>query len=202
MTTLKVIEVLSQSDKSWEDAAQNAVNDAAKSVRGIKSIYIKELEATVENERVTQYRINAKISFMVRSPEQFSIILGIDLDGAAEAEHRFAPQVHLALAVKIDELPLQFIPLPPDAPWLPTVVEGVLVALESDGERVHETLTDRNGLYQIGNVGPGIGKVGPVDNFAWLSDGAKWLLSFLMLLGRLELFTVLILFTPYFWARG
>jgi Dodecin len=40
MTTLKVIEVLSQSDKSWEDATPNAVNDAAKSVRGIKSIYI------------------------------------------------------------------------------------------------------------------------------------------------------------------
>lgn len=38
MTTLKVIEVLSQSDKSWEDAAQNAVNDAATSVRGINSI--------------------------------------------------------------------------------------------------------------------------------------------------------------------
>ena len=65
MTTLKVIEVLSQSDKSWEDAAQNAVNDAAKSVRGIKSIYVKELEAVVENNRVMQYRINAKISFMV-----------------------------------------------------------------------------------------------------------------------------------------
>ena len=40
MTTLKVIEVLSQSDKSWEDATPNAVNDAAKSVRGIKSIDI------------------------------------------------------------------------------------------------------------------------------------------------------------------
>jgi dodecin len=65
MTTLKVVEVLSQSDKSWEDAAQNAVNDAAKSVRGIKSIYIKELEAVVENNKVTQYRINAKISFTV-----------------------------------------------------------------------------------------------------------------------------------------
>ena len=65
MTTLKVIEVLSQSDKSWEDAAQIAVNDAAKSVRGIKSIYVKELEAVVESNRVTQYRINAKISFMV-----------------------------------------------------------------------------------------------------------------------------------------
>lgn len=69
MTTLKVIEVLSQSDTSWEDAAQNAVNDAAKSVRGIKSIYIKELEAVVENNKVTQYRINAKISFMVEGTQ-------------------------------------------------------------------------------------------------------------------------------------
>ena len=69
MTTLKVIEVLSQSDKSWEDAAQNAVNDAAKSVRGIKSIYLKEFEAVVENDRVTQYRINAKISFMVEGTQ-------------------------------------------------------------------------------------------------------------------------------------
>jgi flavin-binding protein dodecin len=69
MTTLKVIEALSQSDKSWEDAAQNAVNGAAKSVRGIKSIYIKELEAVVENNRVTQYRINAKISFMVEGTQ-------------------------------------------------------------------------------------------------------------------------------------
>lgn len=54
----------------------------------------------------------------------------------------------------------------------------------------------------LGNVGPGIGKVGPVDNFAWLSDTAKWGLSFLMLLGRLELFTVLVLFTPYFWKSN
>jgi dodecin len=69
MTTLKVIEVLSQSDRSWEDAAQNAVNDAAKNVRGIKSIYIKEFEATVENNKVTQFRINAKISFMVEGTQ-------------------------------------------------------------------------------------------------------------------------------------
>jgi flavin-binding protein dodecin len=69
MTTLKVIEVLSQSDKSWEDAAQTAVNDAAKSVRGIKSIYIKELEGVVENNKVTQFRINAKVSFMVEGTQ-------------------------------------------------------------------------------------------------------------------------------------
>ena len=53
----------------------------------------------------------------------------------------------------------------------------------------------------LGNVGPGIGDVGPVDNFAWLPSGAKWFLAILMLIGRLELFTVLILFTPYFWRR-
>lgn len=53
----------------------------------------------------------------------------------------------------------------------------------------------------LGNIGPGIGSVGPVDNFAHLPDLSKWILSFLMLLGRLELFTVLILFTPYFWNK-
>ena len=65
MTMLKVLEVLAQSDKSWEDAAQSAVDEAAKTVRGIKSIYIKELEASVEDGKISQYRINAKISFML-----------------------------------------------------------------------------------------------------------------------------------------
>ncbi len=53
----------------------------------------------------------------------------------------------------------------------------------------------------LGNIGPGLGNVGPAYNYAFFSDGAKWFLSFLMLLGRLELFTVLILFTPYFWVK-
>lgn len=53
----------------------------------------------------------------------------------------------------------------------------------------------------LGNIGPGLGDVGPVDNFAHLPGGVKWILSFLMLIGRLELFTVLILFTPYFWRK-
>lgn len=65
MTMLKVIEVLAQSDKSWEDAAANAVKQAAETVRGIKSIYIKEMEATVEDGKIVQYRINAKISFVL-----------------------------------------------------------------------------------------------------------------------------------------
>ncbi|MEQ8549162.1 MAG: potassium transporter TrkG [Cyclobacteriaceae bacterium] len=54
----------------------------------------------------------------------------------------------------------------------------------------------------LGNIGPGLGNVGPVDNFASISAPGKWVLSFLMLLGRLELFTVLMLFTPYFWKNN
>ncbi len=53
----------------------------------------------------------------------------------------------------------------------------------------------------IGNIGPGIGDVGPASNFANLSSFGKWFLGFLMLMGRLELFTVLIIFTKYFWKR-
>ncbi|MFO7446866.1 MAG: TrkH family potassium uptake protein [Ignavibacteriaceae bacterium] len=51
----------------------------------------------------------------------------------------------------------------------------------------------------IGNVGPGIGTVGPLYNFAHVPETGKWLLSFFMLVGRLELFTVLIIFSPAFW---
>ena len=62
---LKVIEVLAESDKSWEDAAAQAVSRASKTVHGIKSIYIKDFEAKVENNKVVQYRINANISFLL-----------------------------------------------------------------------------------------------------------------------------------------
>jgi len=53
----------------------------------------------------------------------------------------------------------------------------------------------------LGNVGPGLGQLSPVNNFNSLPVAGKWWCSFLMLLGRLELFTVLILFTPYFWRK-
>ena len=62
---LKVIEVLANSPKGWEDAAQNAVSSAAKTVHNIKSIYIENQEAVVDNGRITSYRINAKISFLL-----------------------------------------------------------------------------------------------------------------------------------------
>lgn len=51
----------------------------------------------------------------------------------------------------------------------------------------------------LGNVGPAIGELGPMDNFTAVPVAGKWILVALMLLGRLELFTILILFTPYFW---
>ena len=51
----------------------------------------------------------------------------------------------------------------------------------------------------IGNIGPGLGSIGPADNWGHLTDLAKWLTSFCMLLGRLEIFTVVVLFSRSFW---
>jgi trk system potassium uptake protein TrkH len=64
-------------------------------------------------------------------------------------------------------------------------------------------LTSASGaVAALANIGPGLGDIiGPAGNFSSLPDGAKWLLAFGMLLGRLELFTVVILFMPQFW-RG
>ena len=53
----------------------------------------------------------------------------------------------------------------------------------------------------LGNVGPALGDLGPVENYSALPEGARWWATFLMLIGRLELFTVLILFTPFFWRN-
>lgn len=53
----------------------------------------------------------------------------------------------------------------------------------------------------LGNIGPGIGSVGPMDNFSQIPSIGKWFLAAMMLIGRLELFTVLIIFTPYFWRK-
>jgi trk system potassium uptake protein TrkH len=53
----------------------------------------------------------------------------------------------------------------------------------------------------LGNVGPALGDFGPVNNYAALPALAQWWASFLMLIGRLELFTVLVLFTPFFWRH-
>lgn len=67
MAVVKVIEILAQSPNSWEDAALQAVQEASKSIHGIKSVYIKEFQAVVENNKITEYRLDAKISFQVDS---------------------------------------------------------------------------------------------------------------------------------------
>lgn len=68
---MKVIEVLAQSEKSWEDAAQQALNEASKSIRNIKSLYVENMQAVVRDGRIN-YRLDAKISFAVETEEKES----------------------------------------------------------------------------------------------------------------------------------
>ena len=56
-------------------------------------------------------------------------------------------------------------------------------------------------MSSVGNVGPAFGDFGPTANYAPIPDAGKWMLAFLMMAGRLEIFTVLILFAPTFWRR-
>ena len=65
MGVLKVIEVLSNSSKSWEDATRKAVIEASKSVKNIRSVYIQDQSATVKNGEVEEFRVNIKITFEV-----------------------------------------------------------------------------------------------------------------------------------------
>lgn len=66
MAILKVIEVLANSEKSWEDATKKAVAQAAKSVKNIRSVYVNEQSAVVEDGAVTEFRVNVKITFEVK----------------------------------------------------------------------------------------------------------------------------------------
>lgn len=66
MSVVKVIEILAESDKSWEDATNKALSEAKKTLRNIKSIYVKDFQAIVENNEIVRYRVDAKISFVVQ----------------------------------------------------------------------------------------------------------------------------------------
>lgn len=65
MAVLKVIELLASSTESWEDAVKNAVNQASKTVRGIRSVYVKEQSAVVNDNQILEFRVNVKITFSV-----------------------------------------------------------------------------------------------------------------------------------------
>lgn len=66
MAVMKVIEVLSSSPKSWEDATQNAVKQASKTVKNIKSVYVAEQSAVVSGDDVTEYRVNLRLTFEIK----------------------------------------------------------------------------------------------------------------------------------------
>ncbi len=65
MSVVKVVELLAQSEESWEDATRQAVQRAARTLRNIRSVYVKEFEAVVDGNRITQFRVNVKISFVL-----------------------------------------------------------------------------------------------------------------------------------------
>ncbi len=67
MAVVKVIELIAESPNSWEEAAQLGVKQAAQTVRGIKSIWVSEFQAMVENNQITAYRVNVKVSFMIEA---------------------------------------------------------------------------------------------------------------------------------------
>ena len=66
MAVLKVLELMASSTKSWEDAAQQAVREASKTLKHIRSIYIKEQSAVVNKNKIMEYRITAKLSFEIQ----------------------------------------------------------------------------------------------------------------------------------------
>lgn len=65
MSVIKVIEVMANSRESWEDAAQNAVAEASETLQNIRSVYIKDHSAIVENNKIVEFRITAKVSFEI-----------------------------------------------------------------------------------------------------------------------------------------
>ncbi|WP_277632681.1 dodecin family protein [Avrilella dinanensis] len=65
MGVLKVIEVLSSSEKSWEDATQSAIEKAGKTVKNIKSAYVQDHSVQVKGNKITEYRVNLKITFEI-----------------------------------------------------------------------------------------------------------------------------------------
>lgn len=65
MSIVKVIEVIATSENSFDDAVKNALMEASKSVKGISSVYVKEMKANVQDNKIVSYGVNAKVSFTV-----------------------------------------------------------------------------------------------------------------------------------------
>jgi len=65
MSIAKVIEVIAESEISWEDAAKAALAEASQSIRGIKHLYVKNMSAEVAGDRIIKFRLNANVTFVV-----------------------------------------------------------------------------------------------------------------------------------------
>ena len=84
----------------------------------------------------------------------------------------------------------------------PALAQGVLVTaliVAAAGQDLVTAIS--TGLATVGNIGPGFGAIGPSHNYAHYPDAVKWWLSFAMLTGRLEVYSVLVLLSPNFWRR-
>ena len=66
MAVVKVVELIGSSPKGWSEAAQNAVTEAAKKIKNIKSVHVKRCTAKVENNKIVDYSANVKIAFIVK----------------------------------------------------------------------------------------------------------------------------------------
>ncbi len=66
MAVHKTIEIMAESDKSWSDAAQKVVEEASKTVNGIKSIWVKDQTASVTDGKIDSFRVNCKVTFKVK----------------------------------------------------------------------------------------------------------------------------------------
>ena len=65
MAVVNVIELLGESERGWEDATRQVVAEATRTLRGVTSVWVKEFQTTVENDRVKNYRVTAKVSFVM-----------------------------------------------------------------------------------------------------------------------------------------
>jgi flavin-binding protein dodecin len=65
MAVVKVIELLGESEQSWEDATRKVVEEATRTLRGVTSVWVQDFQATVESEKVKNFRVTAKVSFVM-----------------------------------------------------------------------------------------------------------------------------------------
>jgi dodecin len=82
MAVIKVVELMSESEDSWEDAAREVVTRAAQTLRNIRSVYVKEFEAVVEGGEITRFRVNCKVTFALEGGQ------GVDDEQHAGARGR------------------------------------------------------------------------------------------------------------------